>query len=67
MISKHKLSFEGISDKKWKSLDKNLRDDVSKYRRVRRDVIKFEKEIKPINLKISKYNNNGYSSRIINN
>jgi len=28
---------------------------------------KFEKEIKPINLKISKYNNNGYSSRIINN
>ena len=33
MISKHKLSFEGISDKKWKSLDKNLRDDVSKYRR----------------------------------
>jgi hypothetical protein len=28
---------------------------------------KFEKEVKPINLKISKYNNNGYSSRIINN
>jgi len=28
---------------------------------------KFEKQIKPINLKISKYNNNGYSSRIINN
>ena len=45
MISKHKLSFEGISEKKWNSLSKNLRDDVSKYRRVRRDVIKFEKEI----------------------
>ena len=28
---------------------------------------KFEKEIKPINLKISKYNNRGVSSRIINN
>ena len=45
MISKHKISFEGISDKIWKNLDKKLQIDVSKYRRVRRDVIKFEKEI----------------------
>ena len=45
MISKHKLSFEGISDKIWENLDKKLQIDVSKYRRVRRDVIKFEKEI----------------------
>ena len=45
MISKHKISFEGISDKIWKNLDKKLQIDVSKYRRVRRDVIKFKKEI----------------------
>jgi len=45
MISKHKISFEGISDKVWENLDKKLQIDVSKYRRVRRDVIKFEKEI----------------------
>ena len=45
MISKHKLSFEGISDKVWGNLDKKLQLDVSKYRRVRRDVLKFEKEI----------------------
>lgn len=45
MISKHKLSFEGISDKVWKNLDKKLQIDVSKYRRVRRDVIKWENEI----------------------
>ena len=45
MISKHKLSFEGISDKVWNNLDKKLQIDVSKYRRVRRDVIKWEKEI----------------------
>ena len=37
MISKHKTQFEGISDKVWNSLDKKLRDDLSKYRRVRRD------------------------------
>ena len=45
MISKHKLSFEGISDKVWNNLDKKLQIDVSKYRRVRRDVIKWENEI----------------------
>ena len=63
MISKHKLSFEGISDKVWKNLDKNLQSDVSKYRRVRRDVIKFEKEIekqreliREKQLKVRKYN-----------
>ena len=63
MISKHKLSFEGISDKVWKNLDKNLQSDVSKYRRVRRDVIKFEKEIekqreliKEKQFKVRKYN-----------
>ena len=27
MISKHKLSFEGISDKVWKNLDKKLKYD----------------------------------------
>ena len=32
MISKHKLSFEGISDKVWKNLDKKLQIDVSKYK-----------------------------------
>ena len=63
MISKHKLSFEGISDKIWKNLDKKLQIDVSKYRRVRRDVIKFKKEIekqkeliKEKQLKVKKYN-----------
>ena len=63
MISKHKLSFEGISDKVWENLDKKLQIDVSKYRRVRRDVIKFEKEIekyreliKERQLKVRKYN-----------
>ena len=63
MISKHKISFEGISDKIWKNLDKKLQIDVSKYRRVRRDVIKFEKEIekqkeliKEKQLKVKKYN-----------
>ena len=45
MISKHKLSFEGISDKVWNNLDKKLQIDVLKYRRVRRDVIKWENEI----------------------
>ena len=45
MISKHKLSFEGINDKVWNNLDKKLQIDVSKYRRVRRDVIKWENEI----------------------
>ena len=38
MISKHKISFESLSDKRWKNLDKKLQIDVSKYRRVRRDV-----------------------------
>ena len=63
MISKHKLSFEGISDKVWENLDKKLQIDVSKYRRVRRDVIKFKKEIekqkeliKEKQLKVKKYN-----------
>ena len=63
MISKHKLSFEGISDKVWENLDKKLQIDVSKYRRVRRDVIKFEKEIekqreliREKQLKVRKYN-----------
>jgi len=63
MISKHKLSFEGISDKVWENLDKKLQIDVSKYRRVRRDVIKFEKEIekqreliKEKQFKLRKYN-----------
>ena len=63
MISKHKISFEGISDKIWKNLDKKLQIDVSKYRRVRRDVIKFEKEIekqreliREKQLKVRKYN-----------
>lgn len=54
MISKHKISFEGISDKVWKNLDKKLQIDVSKYRRVRRDVIKFEKEIKDWKDKVKK-------------
>ena len=63
MISKHKISFEGISDKVWENLDKKLQIDVSKYRRVRRDVIKFEKEIekqreliKEKQFKVRKYN-----------
>ena len=63
MISKHKISFEGISDKVWENLDKKLQIDVSKYRRVRRDVIKFKKEIekqkeliKEKQLKVKKYN-----------
>ena len=63
MISKHKISFEGISDKVWENLDKKLRDDVGKYRRVRREVIKWEKEIekqreliKEKQFKVRKYN-----------
>ena len=57
MISKHKLSFEGISDKKWKSLDKNLRDDVSKYRRCRRKVLEWENDVKELKNEISKKKN----------
>ena len=63
MISKHKISFESLSDKRWKNLDKKLQIDVSKYRRVRRDVLKMDKEIeeyrsliKERQLKIKKYN-----------
>ena len=52
MISKHKTQFEGLSDKVWNSLDKKLQNDLSKYRRVRRDVIKFEKEIESFRSKI---------------
>jgi len=52
MISKHKTQFEGISDKIWNSLDKKLQIDLSKYRRVRRDVLKFEKEIESYRSKI---------------
>ena len=52
MISKHKTQFEGLSDKVWDSLDKKLQIDLSKYRRVRRDVIKFEKEIEGYRSKI---------------
>ena len=52
MISKHKTQFEGLSDKVWDSLDKKLQIDLSKYRRVRRDVIKFEKEIESYRSKI---------------
>lgn len=52
MISKHKTQFEGLSDKIWDSLDKKLQIDLSKYRRVRRDVIKFEKEIDSYRSKI---------------
>ena len=52
MISKHKTQFEGLSDKVWNSLDKDLQLDLSKYRRVRRDVIKFEKEIDNFRIKI---------------
>jgi hypothetical protein len=63
MISKHKISFESLSDKRWKSLDKKLQIDVAKYRRVRRDVLKMNKEIekqrsliKEKQLKTKKYN-----------
>jgi hypothetical protein len=63
MISKHKISFESLSDKRWKNLDKKLQIDVSKYRRVRRDVLKMDKEIeeyrsliKEKQLKTKKYN-----------
>lgn len=52
MISKHKTQFEGLSDKVWNSLDKDLQIDLSKYRRVRRDVIKFEKEVETLRTKI---------------
>lgn len=52
MISKHKTQFEGLSDKVWNSLDKKLQNDLSKYRRVRRDIIKFEKEIESFRSKI---------------
>lgn len=45
MISKHKTQFEEISDKVWDSLDEKLQIDLARYRRVRRDVLKFEKEI----------------------
>ena len=58
MISKHKLSFEGISDKVWKNLDKKLQIDVSKYRRVRRDVLKFEKEVDNYKTQIRKKKEN---------
>lgn len=57
MISKHKTQFEGISDKVWNSLDKKLRDDLSKYRRVRRDVLKFEKDIENLRGKIKEKQN----------
>ena len=52
MISKHKTQFEGLSDKVWNSLNKDLQLDLSKYRRVRRDVIKFEKEVDNFRIKI---------------
>ena len=52
MISKHKTQFEGLSEKVWDSLDNKLQIDLSKYRRVRRDVIKFEKEIESYRSKI---------------
>ena len=52
MLSKHKTQFEGIPDKVWDSLDKKLQVDLSKYRRVRRDVMKFEKEIESHRSKI---------------
>ena len=63
MLSKIRMEFKGLSDEVWNSFDKGLRDDISKYRRVRRDVIKFEKEIeksrekiKELQLKNKKYN-----------
>ena len=45
MLSKIRMEFEGLSDKRYNELDKELRDDLAKYRRMRRDVLKFEKEI----------------------
>ena len=63
MLSKIRMEFEGLSDKRYNELDKELRDDLAKYRRMRRDVLKFEKEIekcreriKELQLKSKKYN-----------
>jgi hypothetical protein len=57
MISKHKTQFESITDKVWKGLSKEMKTDLSKYRRVRRDVIKFEEEIKNYRSKIKEKQN----------
>jgi len=63
MISKHKISFESISKERWKTLDKKLKDDIGKYRRVRKQTFKWNEEIeelkidiKEIQLKVKKYN-----------
>lgn len=63
MLSKIRMEFKGLSDEVWNSFDKDLKNDIAKYRRVRRDVLKSEKEIekcreriKELQLKNKKYN-----------
>jgi len=63
MLSKIRMEFKGLSDERYNELDKELRDDLAKYRRMRRDVLKFEKEIekcreriKELQLKNKRYN-----------
>jgi len=54
-LNKHKMGFESVSDDVWNSFDKELQIDLGKYRRVRRDEIKFDKEIDKLNEKIKEY------------
>ena len=57
MLDKHRMEFEGLSDKVWNNLDKTTQIDLAKYRRVRRDVLKFEKEIEKCRDKIKELQN----------
>ena len=52
MLSKHESSFEFINDKIYNKLTPELKDGLNKYRRVRRDIIKDEKEVEKLKDKI---------------
>lgn len=52
MIKKYKESFESFSKKVYDGFDKKTQSDLSKFRRVRRDVIKWENEISNYKSKI---------------
>lgn len=52
MLKKHEQSFEYINDKIYNLLTPEIKDGLDKYRRVRRDIIKDEKEIEKLKEKI---------------
>lgn len=52
VIKKYKESFESFSKKVYDGFDKKTQSDLSKFRRVRRDVIKWENEISNYKSKI---------------